>query len=123
MNPNKRTHWLTFAIIASFLAVAFFGIVSYVNTRTIRTSEQRVSKSYAVREATHELLSSIKDMQTGQRGYLLTGEKNYLQPYLDGLKQVEEHFDILGELSAGNSLQIQHLAELRTVFEEKKSHR
>ncbi len=122
MNPNKRTHWLTFAIIASFFAVAIFGIVSYVNTRTIRTSEQRVSKSYAVREVTNELLSSIKDMQTGQRGFLLTGERDYLQPYLDGLKQVEDHFAILDELTTGNILQTQHLVELRKVFEEKKAH-
>ena len=122
MNPNKRTHWLTFAIIASFLAVAVFGVVSYVNTRTIRISEQRVSKSHAVRESTNELLSSIKDMQTGQRGYLLTGERDYLQPYVDGLKQVEDDFAILNELTAGNRLQTQHLAALRKVFEEKKEH-
>ncbi|WP_338662153.1 response regulator [Pararoseomonas sp. SCSIO 73927] len=35
-------------------------------------------------------LSALKDVETGQRGYLLVGREEYLEPYRDGLAAVEE---------------------------------
>ncbi len=122
MTNPKRIYGLTVAIIAAFLAVAVFGVVSYLNTRTIRASERRVARSYAVRETANRLLSSIKDMQTGQRGYLLTGDKSFLQPYRDGLASVEDEFEQLRQLTQGDANQVAHLQQVRTAYEVKKSH-
>ncbi len=43
------------------------------------------------------LLSDIKDAETGQRGYAITGSENYLQPYYMALQTIDEHFRILSK--------------------------
>jgi PAS domain S-box-containing protein len=49
------------------------------------------------------LLSTLKDAETGQRGYLLTEDKTYLQPYEDALQKVHARFDRLRKLTSDNS--------------------
>src|SRR5882757_1111320 len=42
--------------------------------------------TYAVISQIESLLSKLQDAETGQRAYLLTGSKEYLEPYLDALR-------------------------------------
>jgi PAS domain S-box-containing protein len=44
------------------------------------------------------LLSAAKDVETGQRGFLLTGDPAYLQPYTAALPQVQAHLNALSAL-------------------------
>ena len=41
-------------------------------------------------------MSVLKDMETGQRGYLLTGSEAYLEPYLRGADRIRPDFEKLG---------------------------
>lgn len=119
MPRTKPNYWLTLAIIASFLAVAVFGIVTYRNTFAVRRLEQRIAKSYAVREATQQLLSSVKDLQTGQRGYLLTGNPVYLEPYHAGVEEVHAGFTRMQILVADNPVQQEHLRQMQQLVTQK----
>lgn len=47
------------------------------------------------RMSLHALQRSILDAETGQRGYLLTSRKEYLQPYANALKKIDESFQLL----------------------------
>ena len=47
------------------------------------------------------VLSAIKDAETGQRGYLITGKDSYLQPYDAGLRAFDEGLATLRRLTAG----------------------
>ncbi len=105
MPDRKLTSWIALAIALAFVAVAVFGIVTYHNTVAVRQGEALVAHSYAVRETTRELLSSVKDMETGQRGFLITGVPAYLEPYHAGLDEVEEEFARLRKLTQDNPAQ------------------
>ena len=80
MAQRRLTSWIVLGIAFAFLAVSVFGIVTYRNTVAMRHAEALVARSYAVRETTRELLSSVKDMETGQRGFLLTGAQGFCNP-------------------------------------------
>ncbi|MCV9937426.1 CHASE3 domain-containing protein [Boseaceae bacterium BT-24-1] len=41
----------------------------------------QVTAARAVRSTTADLLSLVQDAETGQRGYLLTNDESYLEPY------------------------------------------
>ncbi|MDD1605782.1 MAG: PAS domain S-box protein, partial [Methylococcaceae bacterium] len=70
--------WLISAAIMVVLSVA----VSFWAFKQVQTSaEQRKHIRIMLDEGT-ALLSSLKDAETGQRGYLLTGDETFLQPYL-----------------------------------------
>lgn len=63
-------------------AVAYSSTTAYVEAAALR------KQSYESLRNLGELLSAIKDAETGQRGYLLTGNSTYLAPYRDALTKI-----------------------------------
>lgn len=47
---------------------------------------------------TRELLAALVDQETGQRGYVITGQDAYLEPYVAGRKQARARLDALTAL-------------------------
>ena len=118
---RKVTSWLTLAIALVFAAVTMFGVITYRNTIAVRRGESLIARSYAVREATRELLSSVKDMETGQRGFLITGRRSYLEPYQAALERVEDVFSRLQTLTHEHPHQQQRLGQLRQLVHDKQA--
>lgn len=104
------------------LAIIILGIVgalAYRNVaRLIETSNLR-RRSYESREQIQQLLSSIKDAETGQRGYLLTGEERYLEPYGSALKEISAGLQSARAQFADDPQQQARLATLRHNLDEK----
>jgi len=71
-----------------------------------------VNHTHEVVIQTQDLLGHIKDMESGQRGYLLTEDVLYLEPYYEGLNDYKEHFDTLKALTSDNPLQQKCLANI-----------
>ena len=65
----------------AFAALIVVGATSYLSTRKLLDTSQWVSHTHQVLEKLEGVLSLLKDAETGQRGYLLTGEDHYLEPY------------------------------------------
>lgn len=68
-----------------FLAIAilvFISLTSYLNTRDLLNDSKWVTLSNEVKYKISTLLATLTDAETGQRGYILTGSENYLEPYL-----------------------------------------
>jgi len=65
-------------------AIIFFmgtGAVAYFNFQTLKADSALVVHSGDTLTALEDVLSTVKDAETGQRGYLLTGKDSYLDPY------------------------------------------
>ena len=118
---RKRTSWISWAIIVAFMAVSAFGIVIYRNTVAVRQDEALVNRSYAIREKTQALLSMVKDMETGQRGFVITGVLSYLEPYYAGLNDVQEEFARLRRLTQDEPAQHRRLDRLQRLVHEKRA--
>jgi CHASE3 domain sensor protein len=65
------------------------------------------------------LLSQIKDAETGQRGYILTGEERYLEPYKTATVSVEREIKHLRELTANYPNQHKQLDALESAIKNK----
>ena len=72
-----------------------------------------------VLEQLRTVSSDIKDAETGQRGYLLTGNEQYLQPYLTATAKIEQEIYSLKELTADNPEQQRQLDVLDALVSEK----
>lgn len=70
---------------------------------------QWVHHTHEVIILTEELLSSIKDTESGQRGFLLTSDPSYLLPYHNGLIDSQNYFTTLKELTSDNQKQQKRL--------------
>jgi signal transduction histidine kinase len=98
----------TSATIGFALAVAVFissAVLSYRNIRQVAENERRVAQTYAVLDSVRDNLAALVDAETGQRGYLITGEPEYLQPYNAAVSSLRQRQERLGELTADNPQQ------------------
>ncbi|HLK09294.1 MAG TPA: CHASE3 domain-containing protein [Candidatus Angelobacter sp.] len=66
-----------------------------------------------------EFESLLKDAETGQRGYLYTGDPRYLEPYNNAVVQGYPHITRLAELTADNPRQQERVARLRALKQQK----
>lgn len=64
-------------------------------------------------------VSTLKDAETGQRGYLITGQENYLEPYNAAIKSVNKYLQQLKKLTVDNSIQQQRLTTLEPKITNK----
>jgi CheY-like chemotaxis protein/CHASE3 domain sensor protein len=102
--------------------LAFFllsGLVAYLNIQTLRENNQKVLHSHEVLIALEDLLSTTQDAETGQRGYLLTGDAKYLEPYDRAVAAVASRTDAVASLTADNPTQRANVALLRPHIDAK----
>jgi signal transduction histidine kinase len=83
--------------ILGALAVLLFGELGY---RRLESATQRVATSLELQATINELQGLVVGAETGQRGFLLTGDEAYLKPYRDALPQLEKTYDRMRELVA-----------------------
>jgi PAS domain S-box-containing protein len=89
------------------------------NAAYLYDTARAVAQSHEVTQAAGRVLSNVKDAETGQRGYLLTGEESYLQPYDIGVQTVQASLARLDSLVRRDSEQQVVLPELRGVVGRK----
>jgi len=97
--------WLAFPKMALSLTLATLAAVALVgiNEAGYRQSNRalaEVGEAQRMRLALSALLQSVVDAETGQRGYLLTGEPHYREPYDTAVRQVDGQLSTLRTLYA-----------------------
>lgn len=94
------------------------GGLSYWNTTRLLDDSALVRHTYQVLESINHLLSARQDMETGERGFVLTGEDDFLKPYNNGLTNSAQSFQDLRTLTADNPTQQDRLDNLETMLEQ-----
>jgi CheY-like chemotaxis protein/CHASE3 domain sensor protein len=95
MPPSRSSKWVgwdgarfameprTFAgFLAAIAAVLIIAVLSYDSLRLTQRAAASLTGTVEVLSRIQSLASTLKDAETGQRGFLLTGRENYLEPYL-----------------------------------------
>ena len=75
--------------LAMVIMVAF-GWMSYRSTARFMEDSSWVAHTHEVLKELAQVLSEMKDAETGQRGYLITGEERYLEPYDEALAKKQK---------------------------------
>ncbi len=103
--PISRKTYLSVTALLLFLGLAaLLGIVAASLVLVGHTQDQveEILAARKVRSAAADLLTLVQDMETGQRGFLLTGESIYLEPYRDADARLDEQLDELSAALAGS---------------------
>src|SRR5215470_8694903 len=77
-------------------------LISYRATRRLIDNERLVAHAYEVLDDLEDVLATMDDAETGERGYLLTGEKSYLEPYQSAVNAIHTRVEKLAQLTADN---------------------
>lgn len=89
----------------SILLLIISSAVSYICTRNLLSSATWIKHSHEVKFTLENVISSLKDAETGQRGFLLTGKEEYLEPYNGSYESALKNMDKVLGLTADNTLQ------------------
>jgi PAS domain S-box-containing protein len=95
------------------------GWLAWHNLQTATQSELSQAQTDAVIDQFDALLSSLKDAETGQRGYIITGNPAYLEPYQASLGVFPHRLADLRRLTADNPAQQQRLDALMPLIAAK----
>ncbi|SCY49416.1 PAS domain S-box-containing protein [Nitrosospira sp. Nl5] len=96
----------------SLLVVCAIALLSYRNIEAAKQASDQGKTAQSVRDASKDLLSMLKDAETGQRGYLLTGKEPYLEPYHNAVSGIP---DLLKQLDAQAAQTPEQAARVRKL--------
>jgi signal transduction histidine kinase len=86
-------------LLIGFLVGLFF--LAAAGQSRLNAANERVHDSEVRQQALAEFIALMTDAESGQRGYLLTGESAYLQPYTEAVANVEHALDHVREAYGG----------------------
>lgn len=123
--PRQRAaHRFTTGAIATAAVLLIIvlladGAASYRAMQTVLRNQALFSHSDLVLREIGATLSSAKDAESGQRGYLLTGRPSYLRPYDSAVVKLAEHIHRLRALTADNPRQQQLVGQVEENADRK----
>lgn len=111
--------WSIVGLAVGLLFFFLSGATAYRNIQMLGASNEAIRHTHMVLIALDDLLSATQDAEAGQRGYLLTGADNYLEPYRSATAAVGEKFDAVLDLTRDNPAQQANLSLLRRHIDAK----
>ncbi len=123
MSLTPGLKWLIAACLGIPLVLVCLGAwISHRALVATGDTAQWVAHTYDVREKLRELLSDLQDVETGERGFLLSQQSQFLEPYLAAEPQIAGRLARLRELVAGKPAQLERLSRLEELVRDKLGH-
>jgi signal transduction histidine kinase len=105
-------------VLAALIANA---ALSYRATRILINNDRSVFHTHQVLTALEVVLSTLTDAETGERGFIITGANEYLEPYQSAVGQIDQDLRTLKELTADNPQQQERIPILQQGIAERLS--
>jgi methyl-accepting chemotaxis protein len=103
----------------AFLLLLGIGVVAYRSITSLTNTNQLITHTYTILEQITGVLSLLKDGETGQRGYVITGDEAFLEPYQTGLTGVPTVIKDLRQLTSDNPRQQKRIDEAEPLIAAK----
>ena len=114
-----------FSIIAAFAALLVVlignGLVTRRQVGAQIESQERLSETRRFIIELEKTESLLKDAETGQRGFLYTGDPRYLAPFEQARAQIDSHFNELMQLTSSRPQEQSSIVDLRALEQVKIS--
>jgi CheY-like chemotaxis protein/CHASE3 domain sensor protein len=107
--------------VVAVAAVAFIALLTWRSLETRSEAAQQMTHTLQVIKELQNVLSLAKDAETGQRGYLLTGEQTYLDPFSVAKAQLPDALRKARDLVESDPVQVQRLKNLEQAVQDKMS--
>jgi PAS domain S-box-containing protein len=99
--------------------LVLIGVISYQNTTVSSNNRSVIKNAYKKLNSLEKLLSQIKDAETRQRSYIITGKQTYIKPYQASLANVNQEIAKLKNLTRDQPNQQKQIATLEFLIAAK----
>lgn len=94
-------------------------VASYISIKNLLTSVEEVQRTDKVIQTIQGTLSTLKDAETGQRGFLLTGRDAFLEPYNGAYEQAMSQLEEVKRLTVADAIQQKNCQQLSDVISQR----
>jgi len=106
---------IVFAFAIPLLLMTFVATLLYVSSNRQNETAKWVEHTHQVISQGNNLLRLLVDMETGERGYLITGNEVFLEPFNEAKKVWSSEIQSLTTLVSDNPEQVERLIEIDTL--------
>jgi PAS domain S-box-containing protein len=116
-SPARRK--LAVGYVVAMAALVANGIIAFWSFNSVRSTWAALAASRDFILGINEVLSDLTDAETGQRGYVLTGQEQYLEPYTKSHAAVPAAIDRLRVRAGENRSRQKHISAVADASAEK----
>ncbi len=115
----KRNFWLIVAAVTAVALLLLNVFLTFQNTRQLNEDARWVAHTHKVISELEGLRSLTADAETGVRGFIITGENRYLEPYDDATNAIKGKVDEAEIAMADDPIQRARFPRLREHIEKR----
>jgi PAS domain S-box-containing protein len=119
MRWKMDRYLIPLGFVAAVAIFAFTGWESYRNMTRAAEAMALQKHTYEVSKTLDEMMVRLVDAETGQRGYLLTGDETYLAPYRAAIKNIDQATSHLKDLTSDNPNQQKRIQAMEPIIKKK----
>tara|TARA_R110002073_G_scaffold7245_13_gene41428 strand:- start:11864 stop:14206 length:2343 start_codon:yes stop_codon:yes gene_type:complete len=108
-----------FAVAAVVTLLVITGFVTFHNTRRLRAHTDLVGHSHKLLGLLERIESTIKSAETSQRGFLITGQEPYLEPYYKAITAIDGLIHELATTTESDPVRHAKIAPLQDLIDQK----
>jgi signal transduction histidine kinase len=121
MKPKPSRILVPALLLAATVVVVLNAWFAFHAIDALLESEHWVEHTWQVINQVERIMSSVKDAETGNRGYLISGDEDYLQPYNSATRDLPTEINRFQTLTTDNPVQQARITEMRAVIEQRLS--
>jgi signal transduction histidine kinase len=119
MKPKTNRVYVPILLLSAFVVVGLNTWLAFRSVNSLVQSEYWVDHTWQCANQVERVMSSVKDAETGNRGYLLTGDDSYLEPYVAATHDLPVELNHFEKLTSDNPAQLARLQEMRVVIDRR----
>lgn len=101
----------------SLFLLIISSVASYISISNLIKNTELVGHSYEIMSNLDNAISNLKDAETGQRGYLLTGNRVFLEPYYGAKGRVNDLYITIKKETTDNPFQQKKIDSLKEILD------
>jgi PAS domain S-box-containing protein len=114
-------HIVTVGFILALVILGAIAAISYSSIKGFNERAKWVEHTQEVLRETEGVLSDLKDVETGVRGYIISGQDSFLDVYRDAMSSIPDRMARLARLTDDNPRERQRIAAFRTLVDNRLS--
>lgn len=118
----KSPIFLKSVFVVSIFAIFFISAITFKHINVLNNSSKWVTHSYDVNLELERLFSYLKDSETGQRGFLITKDSTFLDPYVHAKAKIDRSFAIVKSYTKNDPAQEDNLRRLEFYINKRQNY-
>ncbi len=110
---------VTLGFVSAMVLLLVIAVMSYRSLDDFIGANARVDRTREEISDLEDILSQLKDAETGQRGFLITADETFLEPYKASLVRIPELLDMVRTHAADNGEQQVRLSDLEELIAQR----